>query len=131
MIEKPSTEEVLLPQHFCSDKYMSNQICSHLTRCRPDFFLGDTIIDTKVGGTLAKPEQLERYLDHADRVFVVTINDKAKFKKFDNGTVEIIKLATFLARSLEITGVEIPKDEINGLSQVLKDAVGLSIPPKN
>lgn len=131
MIEKPSTDEVLLPQHFCSDKIMSKKVCSHLTRCKPDFFLGDTIIDTKVGGTLAKPEQLERYLDHADRVFVITINDNAKIKKLDNGTVVTIKLATFLERSLEIIGVKIPKDEINGLTRVLKDAVGLSIPPKN
>ena len=79
---------------------------------------------------LAKPEQLERYLDHADRVFVVTISDKAKIKKFENGSVEIIKLATFLERSLEIVGVEIPPEEINGLSQVLKDAVDLNVPPR-
>jgi len=75
-------------------------------------------------------EQLERYLDHADRLFIVTINDKAKVKKLENGSVEIIKLAAFLERSLEIVGVEIPPEEINGLSQVLKDAVDLTVPPK-
>ena len=130
MIEKDSHEEVSLPTHFCSDKLMKNHMCDHFIRCKPDFYLGDTIIDTKVGGTLAKPEQLERYLDHADRVFIVTINDKAKVKKLENGSVEIIKLAAFLERSLEIVGVEIPPEEINGLSQVLKDAVDLTVPPK-
>lgn len=130
MIEKDSPDDVLLPTHFCSDKLMSNDMCDHFIRCKPDFYLGDTIIDTKVGGTLAKPEQLERYLDHAERVFVVTINDKAKIKKFENGSVEIIKLATLLERSLEIVGVDIPPKEIDGLSQALKDAVELNVPPK-
>ena len=44
---------------------------------------------TKVGVILAKPEQLERYLDHAKKVFIITINDKPKVKKFDNGEVEV------------------------------------------
>ena len=56
--------------------------------------------------------------------------NKAKIKRFENGLVEIIKLATFLERSLEIVGVNIPPEDIDGLSQVLQDAVELNVPPK-
>lgn len=127
MTQKQSVNDVLYQGEFCSDVMIDKSQCNHFIRCRPDFFLHNTIIDTKVGGTLAKPEQLERYLDHAKKVFIITINDKPKVKKLGNGEVEIMGLPSFLERSYEIVGVKIPATEIDGLTQLLKDAVSLSI----
>ena len=105
---------------YCANKSFSNSECTHHIRCKPDFVFKDLIIDTKVGGTLATPDQLERYLDHSKRVIVVTINDSPKEISMKNGNVSILRFADFVERSHKILGFEISDAHLSDLNQVLK-----------
>lgn len=105
---------------YCANKSLSISECTHHVRCKPDFIFKDLIIDTKVGGSLATPDQLERYLDHSERVIVVTINDSPKEISMKNGNVSILRFADFIKRSHEILGYEISDAYLSDLNQVLK-----------
>jgi hypothetical protein len=112
-------EDVVSYSDVCADQTYGPDTCLHAVRCRPDFVFKDLIIDTKVGGALAKPEQLDRYLEHKSQVYVVTLNDKETVKQIGDGFVTIISFASFINQSSDLIGVEIPPQAIDDLNLVL------------
>ena len=120
-------EDVVQMKQVCCNKSYSKAVCSHEIRCKPDFVFQDLIIDTKVGGALAKKEQLERYLDHSSNVLIVSINDKPKSVKLENGTIKIVGFSDFIEQSKEILGVSLRSSLNEELSEVLKTASIFSI----
>lgn len=119
-IEVSKPEDVVGPNQVCFNKSFSQSTCEHDIRCTPDFVFSDCIIETKVGGSLAKVEQLQRYLDHAGNVYVITINDKPKIVNFDNRAVEILSFKQFLARSEQIIGVTFDSSSEYNLTEILR-----------
>lgn len=113
-------EDVHKSSHVCFNKSFSKSTCQHEIRCKPDFVFSNCIIDTKVGGSLAKVEQLERYLDHGSNVFIVTINDKPKSVKLRNGVVEIFGFSQFLAESERLIGVRFEGNLEEELTEILR-----------
>jgi len=112
-------ELVVSGRDVCADQSYGPSACTHAVRCRPDFVFKDLIIDTKVGGSLAKPEQLERYLEHKPCVYVVTLNDAEKKKKIGRGIVTVISFASFVDQSSDLIGIDIPATAIEELSTVI------------
>ncbi|MDB2654565.1 hypothetical protein N9Y68_06570 [Luminiphilus sp.] len=117
-VSKP--EYVTSIRDVCADQAYGTDACSHSIRCRPDFVFKDLIIDTKVGGSLAKPEQLGRYLEHKSRVYVVTLNDAEKEKQIGDGFITVISFASFVAQSLDLIGIDVPNDSIDKLNVLLR-----------
>ena len=113
-------EEVIDDQHFCYNKSYRNSSCTHSIKCKPDFVFKKCIIDTKVGGSLANSGQIERYLEHKDLVYVLTLNDKEKVKKSKNGTLKIISISSFIYESKSILGVMLPIESIDELNLALQ-----------
>ena len=112
-------ELVVSDRDVCADQSYGASACSHSVRCKPDFVFKDLIIDTKVGGSLAKPEQLGRYLEHKPQVFVVTLNDAEKTKDIGDGFVTVISFASFIDQSSQLIGIDIPRSAIEELKAVI------------
>lgn len=120
-------EDVLASSQVCFNKSFSTSNCQHEIRCKPDFVFSNCIIDTKVGGSLAKVEQLERYLDHSSNVFIVTINDKPKSVTLKNGVVEILGFAQFLLESERLIGVRFEGNLEDELTEILRVSSAFSV----
>lgn len=106
----------------CCNKSYSSRYCSHNITCKPDFVFKDLIIDTKIGGSLAKKEQLERYLDHKNKVLVVTINDRSKMIRSRKGVIKIISFKEFVRTSNDLVGVKVGGHYVDELAEVLRQA---------
>ena len=115
-----SPEEVTSGTEVCCNKSYSLDSCNHKKRCKPDFVFKDIIIDTKVGGSLANREQLDRYLEHKSKVYVVTLNDRSKEVQLENGIINIISFSEFLSQSRCLIGVEFGSEWENELTEILK-----------
>ena len=103
-----------------ANKSYTHHNCHHETRCKPDFVFKNLIVDTKVGGSLAKPEQLKRYLHHEENVIVVTLNDREKISKLGDRELKIMSFRSFHANSRDILGVEFPSDSEQRLNEILR-----------
>jgi hypothetical protein len=126
-VEVYAPEDVKSKDQACFNKSFSENSCDHNIRCKPDFVFLNCIIDTKVGGSLAKVEQLERYLEHCKEVFIITINDKPKKVDLNGRVIEILGFKEFLHRSEEIIGVSFDEKYIDDLSEVLRISSAFSI----
>lgn len=95
--------------------------CSHNKKCKPDFRFKNFIIDTKTGYHASqKPEQLLRYFDHAQKVLILTLNDKEHTVTLDGRLIDVMGFNTFIAKSRELIGVKL-EDELNAqLTSILK-----------
>lgn len=115
-----SPERVVGDRQVSANKSYTHHTCHHETRCKPDFVFKNLIVDTKVGGSLAKPEQLKRYLDHEENVIVVTLNDREKISKIGDQELKIMSFRSFHANSRDILGVEFPSDSEQRLNEILR-----------
>ena len=78
-------------------------------------------------GSLAKVEQLERYLDHSSNVFIVTINDKPKLVTLKNGVVSILGFAQFLSESERLISVRFECNLKNEFTEILRVSSAFSV----
>jgi hypothetical protein len=116
--EALNDESIFQNNQFVFNRSISQ--CNHLaTGCRPDFVFKDLIIDTKVGGILAKPAQLERYLDHRSKVVVVTANDKPKTLELRNGCAMILGLKEYIDQATIILGHPLTPEALSRLKASL------------
>ena len=113
-------ESVTNERQVCFDRFYDKSTCLHDTRCRPDFVFKDIIIDTKTGGALGKPDQLSRYLGHAEQLILLTLNDKEKIILVEEREVRIINFKDFIGQSSEIIGAQLPESAISELSEIMK-----------
>ena len=120
-------EDVLGYKQVCFNKSFLKSTCKHETLCNPDFVFSNCIIDIKVGGALAKVEQLERYLDHSLNVYIVTINDKSKSVTLKNGVVEMLSFSKFLAESERLIGVRFEGNLEAELTEILRVSSAFSV----
>ena len=120
MLEVDSPTEVVSGGQFCSNKSLG---CNHDIKCRPDFILKGSLLDTKTGGKhLKKSEeaQMERYLEHRDEVIVITLNTNDHIKDFENGSIRFIKFTTFVQQSEDIIGVKLDPGLPQKLTEYLR-----------
>ena len=95
--------------------------CKHDTKCQPDFFFSDKIIDTKTGWAASqKPEQLKRYYEHSGRVILLLLRDKSRVEVVEGVEVEVINFADFVKCSHELIGVQLPDEANQRLSETLR-----------
>ena len=67
--------------------------CAHETKCRPDFVFSDFIIDTKTTFVeYSDAEQLERYSDHIEKCYCLTLRQNQDLRLKNSAVVQIISL---------------------------------------
>ncbi|MDC0276967.1 hypothetical protein OAK90_00760 [bacterium] len=104
--EVNSPDSVIGDNQFCHNKILK---CDHLIQgCKPDFLFKDKIIDTKTGFHAGARQQLNRYLEHAGSLTILTLNQKKEIKEIEKGKVAILSFSDFLKESKELIGVKIP-----------------------
>ena len=95
--------------------------CSHSTRCQPDFLFKGFIIDTKtgIGAITETSDQLLRYTQHRNVVYLVTLNQTIEARAVGDGVVTTFSYADFVEISEHILGVKIPSESISELTALL------------
>ena len=95
--------------------------CAHSVQCRPDFLFRDFIIDTKtgIGAVSRENDQLQRYCDHRNVVYLLTLNNKHSERSVGNGIVVTFSFKEFVAFSGDLLGVQLGHDLPARLTAVL------------